>query len=211
MIYPAAWYEDRMSTNRFESPSHAFSSTSPRRAFTVLTLSAATVLFSGPAFAESTAANASDRAFVTAAAQGGMAEVAEGKLAASKTNDPTVKAFARKMVGDHTKANDRLMAIAKKDGFTLPLTVGAENEQQKASLSQLDGKSFESAYLGSQEKGHEKMEQVFRKEIAAGKNPDLVAFAKTTLPVVEEHLSLAKSDSAKVEANTMGNGGTNAQ
>jgi putative membrane protein len=200
-----------MPTNRFESPSHAFLSKSPRRAFTALALSAATVLFSGPALAESTAENASDRAFVTAAAQGGMAEVAEGKLAASKTNDLTVRAFAQKMVGDHTKANDQLMAIGRKDGFTLPMTVGAENSQQEASLSKLYGKPFESAYLEGQEKGHEKMEQVFRKEIAAGKNRDLVAFAKTTLPVVEEHLSLAKSDSAKVEANTMGDGRMNAQ
>ena len=199
-----------MSMNRFES-TRAFSSTSRRRVFGALTLSAATLLWSGPAFAQSRTANASDQAFVTAAAQGGMAEVAEGKLAASKTNDRAVKAFAEKMVTDHTKANDRLMAIAKKGGFELPASVGPENEQQKASLTKLGGKTFEIAYLDGQEKGHAKMELVFQKEISNGKNPDLVAFAKTTLPVVEEHLSLAKSDCAKVEANTTGGRGTKAQ
>jgi putative membrane protein len=197
--------------NRFESPTHAFSSTSRRQAFGALTLSAATLLCSAPAFAQTTATAAADQAFVTAAAQGGMAEVAEGKLAVSKTDDSNVKAFAQKMVADHTKANDRLMAIAKKDGFTLPTSVGVENAQMQASISKLNGKTFETAYLGGQEKGHEKMEHVFQKEISDGKNPDLVAFAKATLPVVEEHLSLAKSDSAKVEANATGNGGTNAQ
>jgi putative membrane protein len=199
-----------MFTDRFEFPTHACSWTSRRQVFAALTLCAVTLLFSEPALAQSTA-DTGDQAFVTAAAQGGMAEVVDGKLAVSKTNDPSVKAFAQKMVADHTKANDQLMAIAKKDGFTLPMTVGAANEQQKASLSKLDGKTFETAYLGGQEKGHEKMQLVFQKEISNGQNPDLVAFAKMTLPVLKEHLSLAKSDSAKVEANTTGTGGANAQ
>ena len=140
-----------------------------------------------------------------------MAEVADGQLAASKTTDPAVRAFARKMIADHTKANAQLTTIAKEEGFTLPVGIGAENAKMKASISKLDGKTFDSAYLQGQERGHEKMEHVFQKEISDGKNPHLVAFAKATLPVVEEHLSLAKSDSSKVEAVTTGGSGTGAQ
>jgi putative membrane protein len=193
-----------MSINRFESPAHPFALSSRQRTFGALTLSAAALLLAGPAFAESSAADASDQAFVTAAAQGGMAEVADAKLAASKTSDPKVRAFAEKMVGDHTKANEQLKAIAKNDGFTLPTSVGTENARMKATIAKLDGKTFDATYLQGQEQGHEKMEHVFQKEIAHGKNRDLVAFAKTTLPVVADHLSLARSDSAKVESNTMG-------
>jgi len=193
-----------MSINRFESPTYPFAATSRQRAFGAFTLSAAALFLAGPAFAESSAADASDQAFVTAAAQGGMAEVADGKLAASKTSDSKVRAFAEKMVGDHTKANEQLKAIAKNDGFTLPTSVGAENARMKASIAKLDGKTFDGTYLQGQEQGHEKMEHVFQKEIADGKNRDLVAFAKTTLPVVEEHLSLARFDSANVESSTMG-------
>src|ERR1700733_4099324 len=55
----------------------------------------------------------SDRTFAIIAAQGGMAEVQMGKMAADKATDPDVKAFGQRMVGDHTKANDQLKAVAR--------------------------------------------------------------------------------------------------
>ena len=42
--------------------------------------------------------------FMMKAAQGGMAEVKMGQLAAEKASNPDVKAFGQKMVDDHTKA-----------------------------------------------------------------------------------------------------------
>jgi putative membrane protein len=47
-----------------------------------------------------------DKTFVTKAAQGGMAEVQLGKLAADKASSTEVKQFGQKMVDDHGKAND---------------------------------------------------------------------------------------------------------
>jgi hypothetical protein len=38
------------------------------------------------------------------------------------------------------------------------------------------------------------MAMLMEHEISAGKNADLVTFAKATLPTVEEHLSLARGD-----------------
>src|ERR1700753_582815 len=56
-----------------------------------------------------------DTTFATKAATGGMAEVALGKMAAMKTKDPQIKEFAKMMVMDHSKANDELLIIAKKN------------------------------------------------------------------------------------------------
>ena len=173
-----------------------------RAALGALVLSgAAFVSSAAPAFA---IASPADQAFVTAAAQGGMAEVADATLALTNSTDPTVLAFAKKMIADHSKANKKLAAIAKGDDYTLPSNLDSDNTQEKGALQKLKGKTFDTLYIKGQEQGHEKMEQVMRSEIATGKNPALVAFAKATLPTVEEHLSLAKSDSMKVTSTTAG-------
>ena len=58
------------------------------------------------------ASAASDTGFVKQAAEGGMMEVAKGKLAAQKGAHDAVKQFGQKMVDDHTKAGDELKSIA---------------------------------------------------------------------------------------------------
>ena len=62
----------------------------------------------------------SDRAFMTKAAQGGLAEVELGRIAAQRATDPQVKQFAQRMVDDHGKANDKLKQVATSKNLTLP-------------------------------------------------------------------------------------------
>ncbi len=49
-----------------------------------------------------------DAVFAVKAAQGNMAEIKMGELAAQKASNADVKAFGQQMVTDHTKANDEL-------------------------------------------------------------------------------------------------------
>lgn len=137
-----------------------------------------------------------DAAFAHSAAQGGMAEVAAGKLAGQRSTDPTVKAYAMKMVADHTKANAKLMSIAKSKNMMLPATVGPQNMKMQAALEGLHGTAFDTSYLQGQKAGHMQMEALMKTEIANGKDADLVAFAKMTLPTVEAHLALSQKDLA---------------
>ena len=48
------------------------------------------------------------------AAKGGMMEVAMGKLAEQNGQSDDVKSFGKRMVTDHSKANDELKSIAAK-------------------------------------------------------------------------------------------------
>ena len=76
------------------------------------------------------AVNNDDAKFATAAANGGMAEVALGNLALQKTSNQKIKDFANMMVTDHTKANNELMGIAKAKNLSLPTSVDAEHQQK---------------------------------------------------------------------------------
>jgi putative membrane protein len=60
-----------------------------------------------------------DTTFVQQAAQSGKMEVAHGKMAASKASNAQVKAYANKLVKDHTAANNQLMALAKRKQISI--------------------------------------------------------------------------------------------
>ena len=133
------------------------------------------------------AVDAKDAKFATNAANGGMAEVALGKLAASKTTNPQIKEFANMMVTDHTKANDELMAIAKTKNITLPATVDADHQKKMDDLSKKTGKDFDKAYVDAMIDGHKKTLDLMSDEEKDGKDADLKAFATKINPTVKMH------------------------
>ncbi len=133
------------------------------------------------------AVDPADAKFATAAANGGMAEVGLGKLAASKTTNAQIKEFANMMVTDHGKANDELMAIAKAKNITLPATVDADHQKKMDDLSKKTGKDFDKAYVDAMVDGHKKTLDLMNDEAKNGKDADLKAFAAKTAPVVKMH------------------------
>ena len=97
-----------------------------------------------------------DAKFAADAANGGLAEVALGKLAQTKATNAQVKSFADMMVTDHGKANDELMAIAKTKNITLPTAPDADHQKKLEDLSKLSGKDFDKAYVDAMVDGHKK-------------------------------------------------------
>ena len=127
--------------------------------------------------------------FATDAANGGMAEVALGKLASEKAVNPQVKEFAAMMVTDHTKANDELMAIAKTKNITLPTAPDADHQKLMADLSKKSGADFDKAYVDAMVDGHKKTVSLLEDGAKNCKDADLKAFAEKTLPAVKAHLT----------------------
>jgi putative membrane protein len=134
------------------------------------------------------AVNSDDAKFATTAANGGMAEVALGKLAQQNSNNDQVKNFGAMMVTDHGKANDELMAIAKTKNITLPTAVDADHQKKMDDLSKLKGKDFDKAYVDAMIDGHKKTLDLMQNEAKNGTDPDLKAFAAKTAPTVQMHL-----------------------
>ncbi|NEQ21320.1 MAG: DUF4142 domain-containing protein [Microcoleus sp. SIO2G3] len=136
--------------------------------------------------------SALDRQFVIDAAQGGMAEVQLGQLALERSRNPEVKQFARQMVQEHTRANERLMRLATQKGITPPTTPGPKYEAAMNRLMQLSGEAFDQAYMNEAGvNGHLESAAVYQRQAALGQDPDLKAFAATILPRVQGHLEMA--------------------
>jgi putative membrane protein len=138
------------------------------------------------------AENSKDSEFAMKAAQGGMAEVSTGQLAANKGSDPKIKEFGQRMATDHGKANDELKAAAQKSGITLPAEASKKQQDDTNKLGQKQGKDFDEDYAKMMVKDHEEDVALFQKEADSGSDPNLKSFAQKTLPTLKEHLSMAK-------------------
>jgi len=135
------------------------------------------------------AVNSDDAKFATAAANGGLAEVALGKLAAQKTTNAQIKDFANMMITDHGKANDELMAIAKAKNITLPAMPDSAHMKKADELSKMSEPDFNKAYVNAMIDGHKKTLTLMQNEAKNGSDTTLKAFAAKTAPVVQMHLN----------------------
>jgi len=140
-----------------------------------------------------------DKEFVIEAAQGGMAEVSLGQMAAAKATNNDVKEFGNRMVTDHSKANDELKQLATNKGITLPADPGADEKKTEEALSKKSGKAFDKAYMTDMVKDHEKDVAEFQKESKDAQDPDLKAWVTRTLPTLQDHLKMAKQVASKVK------------
>src|SRR5437764_4053895 len=121
-----------------------------------------------------------DKTFMKKAAKGGMMEVAMGQVAEQKAQSDDVKSFGKRMVSDHSKANDELKSIAAKKGVQLP-------------SKEHSGKwTSDKTYMDMMIKDHEKDLAEFKEEASSGSDPDVKKFADDTAKIVQEHLDLAK-------------------
>ncbi len=121
------------------------------------------------------------------AAKGGMFEVAMGTLAEQNAQNEDVKSFGKRMVTDHSKANDELKSIASKKGVQLPT--------KEPTVKWTSDK----AYMDAMVKDHEKDLAEFKEEANSGSDPDVKKFADDTAKMIQEHLDLAKETQAKLK------------
>jgi len=161
--------------------------------FCILPLVIAALSVAGVAAAQDSPAgkspsvNVKDKMFMKKDADGGMMEVAMGKLAEEKGQSDDVKSFGKRMVADHSKANDELKKIAAQKNAKLP------TKEPTVSWSS------DKAYMDAMVKDHEKDLAEFQEEAKSGSDPDVKKFADDTAKMVQEHLDLAKQTQSKLK------------
>ena len=94
------------------------------------------------------------------------------------------------MVSDHSKANDQLKALASNKNITIPTDMAAEHKSKRDELSGLSGEAFDRAYVDAMVADHKKDVDEFKKQSTSNEDPDVRAFAKKTLPTLQQHLRL---------------------
>jgi len=174
--------------------------------------------------------------FVTDAAMGGMKEVRLSEIAVKKTQNADVKAFAQRMITDHSQANAKLRQLAEQKGLTVPgentftrddanwnnpMITGSEQVkdayllktnlalaayQDFRELKGLSGREFDQAYVRDMVMDHENTIIEFEAASRMLTDPELKAFAQQTLPTLRMHQQMVRKLNDQLAGQTAENG-----
>jgi putative membrane protein len=148
-----------------------------------------------------TALSAQDSQFVMAAGYGGNFEVAAGSLARGRGYSQAVQDFGTKMVSDHNKAGTELAQLARANGMSTPDLPDSAQQNILNAWSRLDGLLFDCAYVPAEYLDHVGAIAMFENEAAHGDNADIVAFARETLPTLQEHKRMIAAALTALDCN----------
>jgi len=134
----------------------------------------------------------SDREFVQLASASGLAEVNLGNVARTRAASDGVRQFAQTLVQDHTQANQQLLQLANRKGWTLARSMDQKHQELERKLTGLSGAAFDREFVRSQIKDHEMAIDLFQSQAKNGKDKDLSNWAEKTLPHLKHHLEMAR-------------------
>jgi len=137
--------------------------------------------------------SSSDMKFIREASQGGIAEVKMGYMGVQNGTSTQVKNLGQKLIQDHTAANKELEQLASQKGAVITPELDAKHQKDLDALSKLSGAEFDKAYIHHAVMDHEKDIKKFQAAADKATDQDIRAFAQRTLPVLQQHLDMAKS------------------
>jgi putative membrane protein len=146
-----------------------------------------------------------DQQFVDMAGQTDMIEAHLGQLAQENAASDQVKQYGQMLVTDHTADYQQLKALGQQANLTVPNAIDDQHYKEMiAPLAKLKGAAFDKKFEQEMVAGHTKAVDVYKKESDSAESPMVKSYASTAEPVLEKHLSDAKSlTSAKPAASGM--------
>jgi len=133
-----------------------------------------------------------DITFLKKAASGNAAEIGAARHVAQAGANAEVKAFANKLLTEHSKAQQELQTLAKKKGVELPTEMAGDNKDTMASLTKLSGKELDKRYAKEMVERHDDHLKEHKDALKELKDPDLRAWVEQKVGQLEGHYSEAK-------------------
>jgi len=159
------------------------------------------VLYAACAQAADSGLSHQDKSFMKSAAEAGNTEVVASKLALEKSSNPAVKAFAQKMVDEHSKIGDDLKKLADTKKVTVSDKPSLTQRAKIDVLGKFSGTSFDKHYVSMiGVSAHKDAVALFDKESQKGQDADVKQFATDTLPALKGHLAMANDLESTVSA-----------
>ena len=135
--------------------------------------------------------------FVNKARQGDLMEVQMAQMVLQKSKNPDVRAFAQRMVDDHTKSGKELDVVARQAGITPPKALDDDHRKTIDDIAN-KGDGLDKGYIDFMSGDHSDDVSQYADFAVHGQEPHLRAFATKTLPTLEEHKDMVDRIKAKL-------------
>jgi putative membrane protein len=125
------------------------------------------------------------------------AEVSTSRLALQRALSVEVKAFAQRMVDEHSSLDQQARELARFSGITPSLpdsTLPSLQREELAALSRQSGSAFDRAYIAQQVDAHQRSLTLARAAIRVTRDDQLRTMLSAVLePRIREHLVAAEA------------------
>jgi putative membrane protein len=130
-----------------------------------------------------------DTYFVTQTSLGTPFQVDSGRLAESNGTTRAIRSYAKLMVSSHVTVGNALLGILKnKTPGPPPTLLQAAYATMVSTLQHENGRTLDADYVRGQVNYQKANTALYQYEIANGTDSDLKAFARETLPKIQDHL-----------------------
>ncbi len=131
--------------------------------------------------------------FIKQAATSDMLEIAAGKWAQFK-GTPDEKKFAAAMIADHTKTSaDLKNMLSGEMAAAIPAVLDGLSQEKLDKLRNTKPADFPGEYDPMQVSAHKDAVSLFERYAKGGDDPNLRAWAKMILPILQHHLEMAQA------------------
>lgn len=133
--------------------------------------------------------------FVTRAALSDLYEIDSSRLALERSQSAPVKAFAQRMIDEHTRMSNEMKAAIAQAGLEArpPTVLDAERTELMRALRDASPADFDDRYIDQQTEAHENTLNLFRDFSGNGDNDQLKALATRAAPMIETHLQTVRA------------------
>lgn len=166
----------------------------------------AAVLTSGLAFGGVSvmAQSHGDKAFLEKSSQGNVTEVELSKLALRKTSNPDIRAFADKMIHDHTMLGDKMAPFLAQAGLKPSISLDTLHQHLYNKLKGLSGTAFDKEFVLAMDKDHHEDLKDFQKEVSATQDAALKSTVSEGEQVIAQHTEMIDGLSRKLGVTPAG-------
>ena len=131
--------------------------------------------------------------FLADAIRGNVAEAKLGQLAAERAQSQQVREYGEALRKDHTQSLEKASRLASQIDVPAASELSARQQKQFEALQTLSGDEFDTTFLSQMVRDHQETIAKFSTQAQDGSDPEVMAFAKETLPTLQAHLQHAQS------------------
>jgi putative membrane protein len=142
-----------------------------------------------------------DAAFIREVVSDNLLETRLGEVAQNRSQNASVKQFARKMVNDHTDMQNQWTAMASRRGTSVTPDISQDQETIRR-LQRMSRGQFDRAYMTLMVQKHRDALDAWRNQGRAAGASDLRELVERGIPALQEHFNLARQIGGQVGADT---------